>query len=162
MGGPKGIFIRAITTIYSDKLYRIPRFTAFMNFINKMKAKIGKTFLSISFSFALYAFNAGFFATSLGEPTLRLASFQDKLEEERYSSKTCLIFRQSRGSIFLQKYLVLSLQISDPLYMKKSMNPVSQVDLISCGQSYKASTIINYDSRVVPDWKIPHITTLES
>ena len=23
------------------------------------------------------------------------------------------------------------------------------------GQSYKASTIINYDSRVVPDWKIP-------
>ena len=30
------------------------------------------------------------------------------------------------------------------------------------GQSYKASTIIIYDSRVVPDWKIPHITTLES
>ena len=81
MGGPKGIFIRAITTIYSDKLYRIPRFTAFMNFINKMKAKIGKTFLSISFSFALYAFNTGFFATSLGEPTLRLASFQDNLRQ---------------------------------------------------------------------------------
>ena len=32
----------------------------------------------------------------------------------------------------------------------------------SCGQSYKASTIVNYDSRVVPDWKIPHITILES
>ena len=30
------------------------------------------------------------------------------------------------------------------------------------GQSYKAPTIINYDSRVVPDLKIPHITTLES
>ena len=30
------------------------------------------------------------------------------------------------------------------------------------GQSYKASTIVIYDSRVVPDWKIPHITTLES
>ena len=30
------------------------------------------------------------------------------------------------------------------------------------GQSYKAYTIVNYDSRVVPDWKIPHITTLES
>ena len=29
-------------------------------------------------------------------------------------------------------------------------------------QSYKASTIINYNSRVVPDWKIPHILTLES
>ena len=31
-----------------------------------------------------------------------------------------------------------------------------------CGQSYKASTIVNYDSRVVPDLKIPHVTTLES
>ena len=30
------------------------------------------------------------------------------------------------------------------------------------GQSYKASTIVNYDSRVVPDLKIPHIMTLES
>ena len=30
------------------------------------------------------------------------------------------------------------------------------------GQSYKASTIVIYDSRVVRDWKIPHITTLES
>ena len=30
------------------------------------------------------------------------------------------------------------------------------------GQSYKASTIIIYDSRVVCDWKIPHIPTLES
>ena len=31
----------------------------------------------------------------------------------------------------------------------------------SCGQSYKASTIVIYDSRVVPDLKIPHITTLK-
>ena len=30
------------------------------------------------------------------------------------------------------------------------------------GQSYKASTIVIYDSRVIPDLKIPHITTLES
>ena len=30
-----------------------------------------------------------------------------------------------------------------------------------CGQSYKHFTIINYDSRVVPDLKLPHITTLE-
>ena len=30
-----------------------------------------------------------------------------------------------------------------------------------CGQSYKHFTIVIYDSRVVPDWKIPHITTLE-
>ena len=32
----------------------------------------------------------------------------------------------------------------------------------SSGQSYKASTIVIYDSRVIRDWKIPHITTLES
>ena len=30
------------------------------------------------------------------------------------------------------------------------------------GQAYKGSTIVNYDSRVVPDLKIPHITTLGS
>ena len=30
------------------------------------------------------------------------------------------------------------------------------------GQSYKASTIVIYNSRVVPDLKIPHITTLGS
>ena len=30
------------------------------------------------------------------------------------------------------------------------------------GQSYKAPTIVIYDSRVVPDLKLPHITTLES
>ena len=30
------------------------------------------------------------------------------------------------------------------------------------GQSYKHFTLINYDSRVVPDLKIPHITTLDS
>ena len=31
-----------------------------------------------------------------------------------------------------------------------------------CGQSYKAPTIVIYDSRVAPDSKIPHITKLES
>ena len=31
-----------------------------------------------------------------------------------------------------------------------------------CGQSYKHFTLVNYESRVVPDWKIPHIMTLES
>ena len=30
------------------------------------------------------------------------------------------------------------------------------------GQSYKHFMLVNYDSRVVPDWKIPHIMTLES
>ena len=45
----------------------------------------------------------------------------------------------------------------------KPTSPKKSVDggAIS-GQSYKASTIVNYDSRVVPDLKIPHITTLES
>ena len=30
------------------------------------------------------------------------------------------------------------------------------------GQSCKQFTLVNYDSRVVPDLKTPHITTLES
>ena len=32
----------------------------------------------------------------------------------------------------------------------------------ACGQSYKTSTIVIYDSRVVPDLKLPNISTLES
>ena len=32
----------------------------------------------------------------------------------------------------------------------------------SCDQSYNCSTIVNYDSRGVPDKKIAHITTLGS
>ena len=31
---------------------------------------------------------------------------------------------------------------------------------VTIGKSYKTSTILIYDSRVVPDLKIPHITTL--
>ena len=34
--------------------------------------------------------------------------------------------------------------------------------LTSSGQSYKVPTIVIYDSRVVPDLKLPPITTLES
>ena len=33
---------------------------------------------------------------------------------------------------------------------------------VPCGQSYEGSMIVIYDSRVVPDQKIPHITTLDS
>ena len=40
-------------------------------------------------------------------------------------------------------------------------NAVNGKTIGSCGQSYKHFVIINYDSRVVPDLKLPHITTLE-
>ena len=33
---------------------------------------------------------------------------------------------------------------------------------VTSGQSYKASTIVIYDSLVVHDLKMPHITTLDS
>ena len=36
------------------------------------------------------------------------------------------------------------------------------ISMMICGQSYKQFTLINYDSRVVPDLKTPHITTLGS
>ena len=38
----------------------------------------------------------------------------------------------------------------------------SQEIIYTSGQSYKGSEIVNYDSRVVPDLKIPHIMILES
>ena len=37
---------------------------------------------------------------------------------------------------------------------------IEKVRVHHSGQSYKGSTIVNYDSRVIPDLKIPHITTL--
>ena len=36
------------------------------------------------------------------------------------------------------------------------------IDVENSGQSYNAPTIVVYDSRVVFDLKLPHITTLES
>ena len=42
------------------------------------------------------------------------------------------------------------------------MDHLLGIDLNSTyGQSYKHFTIVNYDCRVVPDLKIPHIMTLE-
>ena len=54
-------------------------------------------------------------------------------------------------------YWSTSCVLSDviPINIFKQVRP-------TCGQSYKASTIVIYHSRVVPDLKIPHITTLES
>ena len=36
----------------------------------------------------------------------------------------------------------------------------SQLYHRAVGNLIKIFTLVNYDSRVVPDWKIPHITTL--
>ena len=36
-----------------------------------------------------------------------------------------------------------------------------QSEFKSFDKSYKACTVVNYDSRVIPDLKIPHIATLE-
>ena len=36
------------------------------------------------------------------------------------------------------------------------------VEQDTSGQSYKASTIVIYDFRIVPDLKIPYFTTLDS
>ena len=52
-----------------------------------------------------------------------------------------------------------STPIFSSLSLLKSIENICQ--LLTSGQSYKASTIVNYDSRVIPDLKIPHITTME-
>ena len=44
---------------------------------------------------------------------------------------------------------------------KVSCLQTDQIKLTS-GQSYKAPMIVIYNSKVVPDIKLPHITTLES
>ena len=46
-------------------------------------------------------------------------------------------------------------------FFKKIMWNISYTSVTS-GQSYKHFTLVNYNSRVVPDLKLPHITTLES
>ena len=47
--------------------------------------------------------------------------------------------------------------------LKKSKQGIEQnTKLKISGQSYKGFTIVNYNSRVVPDLKMPHITTLWS
>ena len=64
----------------------------------------------------------------------------------------------------------MALRCSTEIKNSKGSKPVMQPSISlqfvyainSSGQSYKASTIVIYASRVVPDLKIPHITTLES
>ena len=48
------------------------------------------------------------------------------------------------------------------LYSRNLKYYIVSTSLDSSGQYYKAPTIVIYDSRVAPDSKIPHITTLES
>ena len=66
-----------------------------------------------------------------------------------------------------QKNILTKLLAQTETYFKRWLAslPTLHVDVaisVSSGQSYKASTIVIYDSRVVPDLKIPHITTLDS
>ena len=44
----------------------------------------------------------------------------------------------------------------------QNLNATTNPSLADQRQSYKASMIVINHSRVVPDWKIPHIKTLES
>ena len=44
---------------------------------------------------------------------------------------------------------------------KKQYEGDAHGDSVTSGQSYKAPTIVIYDSRGVPDLKLPHIATLE-
>ena len=53
-------------------------------------------------------------------------------------------------------------QENDPQSANKTPTKLPSPKNLSSGQSYKHFTLVNYDSRVIPDWKIPHITTLES
>ena len=48
------------------------------------------------------------------------------------------------------------------IYERKLFIKLATANGVTSGQSYKHFMLVNYDSRVVPDLKIRHITTLES
>ena len=54
--------------------------------------------------------------------------------------------------------VLLTLSVIDT---QKTVELIGNCSAAPCGQSYKSFMIVNYNSRVVPDLKIPHITTLE-
>ena len=72
------------------------------------------------------------------------------------TAKTCTITR----GILNAKFAWSSLQ--EVSVSRFTWNPRTRCEDKICGQSYKHFMLVNYDSRVVPDWKIPQITTLES
>ena len=61
------------------------------------------------------------------------------------------VFQNSAKSF--QKFTLLAL---------RNLLPKASENSLICGQSYKAPTIVIYDSRVIPDLKLPHIMTIES
>ena len=64
------------------------------------------------------------------------------------------------GNPIFEQYLAKFCEMTR--LVKLGVNRTQLVKIYTSGQSYKASTIVIYASRVVPDLKIPHITTLES
>ena len=64
---------------------------------------------------------------------------------------------EDKISDFLLTYLAM-----DYLHNLDSKDEASLNQIIAFGQSYNHLTLINYDSRVVPDLKTLHITTLGS
>ena len=67
----------------------------------------------------------------------------------------------NRGVKVFHHYLGICLR-SVHFHSRLANRYIQRLDHVTSGQSYKASTIVIYNSRVVPDLKIPHITTLES
>ena len=86
----------------------------------------------------------------------------DDVYTEYFALRFYITFKKSSHYFKMQGHfrpLFLFLFISVQLKVNKTADDCNRnTDL--CGQSYKACTIVNYDSRVVPDLKIPHITTL--
>ena len=64
-------------------------------------------------------------------------------------------------SLNLASFLV-GVSDAESVFDMKYSSTMVKAGQVTSGQSYKHFTIIIYDSRVVPDWKIPHFTTLES
>ena len=67
----------------------------------------------------------------------------------------------SRGPFYFYQVLLKVIQSTRRAHIDQKLTFNHFLPSLTCGQSYKHFMLVNYDSRVVPDWKIPHITNLE-
>ena len=102
------------------------------------------------------------------QPSLSQLLFDKKLWKRDFWF-VCVIRKCFQYKILHQSLFRNFLTISKADQIGKMIIALAQVktlrifsSVITCGQSYKQFMLINYDSRVIPDLKTLHITTLGS
>ena len=81
-----------------------------------------------------------------------MIQFRDALKLHHFEEKIFFQFCSKIGLIFVCAIFEARMAPDKHTFVKRTM---------PSGQSYKASTIVIYHPRDIPDLKIPHITTLD-